>query len=242
MLTGPIRTQIDQIWNAFWSGGVSTSLSVIEQLTVPLFIKRFDDLQTRADDKAWNLDAPAARRIFPEGADDKNEPDENLRWSNFKNFESREIMRVVDEHVFPFLRGWGEAGSAYGAHMKDARLGFSNPALLAKVVELLDAAPMADRDAKGDVYEYMRGKIASAGQNGQFRTPRHIIQPMVEMTAPPPRTSFAIRRRANICTRRIRKCRAILSSAAMSITTGSTASTEHKLEAVVKWPSGVFRP
>ena len=87
-------------------------------------------------------------------------------------------MRIVDEHVFPFLRQMGEEGSSYGTHMKDARLGFSNPNLLAKVVQMLDDIPMEDRDTKGDVFEYMLGKIASAGQNGQFRTPRYIINLM----------------------------------------------------------------
>lgn len=186
MLTGPIRTQIDQIWNAFWSGGVSNPLSVIEQITYLLFIKRLDDLQLVEEAKAQQLNKPLARRIFPGGRDPKGEPYENLRWSRFKNFEPREMMRVVDEHVFPFLRDLGETGSAYGIHMKDARLGFSNPNLLAKVVEMLDQVPMDDRDTKGDVYEYMLGQIASAGQNGQFRTPRHIIALMVNLMKPTP--------------------------------------------------------
>lgn len=186
MLTGSIRSQIDQIWNAFWSGGVSNPLSVIEQITYLLFIKRLDDLQLVEEAKAQQLGKPLARRIFPEGRDPKGEPYENLRWSRFKNFEPREMMRVVDEHVFPFLRDLGETGSAYGTHMKDARLGFSNPNLLAKVVEMLDQVPMDDRDTKGDVYEYMLGQIASAGQNGQFRTPRHIINLMVSLMKPTP--------------------------------------------------------
>ncbi|UES49910.1 type I restriction-modification system subunit M [Roseibium aggregatum] len=186
MLTGNIRTQIDQIWNAFWSGGVSNPLSVIEQLTFLLFIKRLDEIHTREESKAEMLGQPMERPIFPEGADDKGEPYENLRWSRFKNFEAREMMRVVDEHVFPFLRQMGEEGTSYGTHMKDARLGFSNANLLSKVVQMLDDIPMDDRDTKGDVYEYMLGKIASAGQNGQFRTPRHIIQLMVHLMAPTP--------------------------------------------------------
>lgn len=186
MLTGPIRSQIDQIWNAFWSGGVSNPLSVIEQITYLLFIKRLDDLQLVEEAKAEQLGRPIARRIFPEGHDAKGEAYDNLRWSRFKNFEAREMMRVVDEHVFPFLRDLGETGSTYGAHMKDARLGFSNPNLLAKVVEMLDQVPMDDRDTKGDVYEYMLGQIASAGTNGQFRTPRHIINLMVHLMKPTP--------------------------------------------------------
>ncbi|WP_111557460.1 type I restriction-modification system subunit M [Paracoccus sediminilitoris] len=186
MLTGPIRSQIDQIWNAFWSGGVSNPLSVIEQITYLLFIKRLDDLQLVEEAKAEQLGRPIARRIFPEGRDAKGEDYGNLRWSRFKNFEAREMMRVVDEHVFPFLRDLGENGSTYGTHMKDARLGFSNPSLLAKVVEMLDQVPMDDRDTKGDVYEYMLGQIASAGTNGQFRTPRHIINLMVNLMKPTP--------------------------------------------------------
>lgn len=190
MLTGNIRNQVDQIWNAFWSGGVSNPLSVIEQLTFLMFIKRLDDLHTVEERKAEDLGRPIARRIFPEGADDKGEPYDNLRWSRFKHFEAREMMRIVDEHVFPFLRQMGEEGSSYGTHMKDARLGFSNANLLAKVVQMLDDIPMDDRDTKGDVYEYMLGKIASAGQNGQFRTPRHIIQLMVHLMAPTPKDTI----------------------------------------------------
>lgn len=186
MLTGAIRNQVDQIWNAFWSGGVSNPLSVIEQITYLLFIKRLDDLQTLEESKAEMLDMPMERRIFPEGADDKGRDFDGLRWSRFKNFEAREMMAVVDKHVFPFLQSLGEEGSAYGAHMRDARLGFSNPNLLAKVVQMLDEIPMDDRDTKGDVYEYMLGKIASAGQNGQFRTPRHIINLMVHLMKPTP--------------------------------------------------------
>ncbi|MBK0327747.1 SAM-dependent DNA methyltransferase [Rhodobacteraceae bacterium F11138] len=186
MLTGEIRNKVDQIWNAFWSGGVSNPLSVIEQITYLLFIKRLDDLHTLEESKAETLGISMERAIFPEGNDDKGRAYEDMRWSRFKNFEAREMMTVVDEHVFPFLRQLGEEGSSYGKHMKDARLGFSSPSLLSKVVEMLDGIPMDDRDTKGDLYEYMLGKIASAGQNGQFRTPRHIIQLMVELTAPTP--------------------------------------------------------
>ncbi len=186
MLAGEIRNQIDQIWNAFWSGGVSNPLSVIEQITYLLFIKRLDDLHTLEENKAANLKVKMERHIFPAGQDEQGRPYDDLRWSHFKNFEAREMMDVVGDRVFPFLRALGEQGSSYGQHMKDARLGFSNPALLAKVVDMLDKIPMEDRDTKGDLYEYMLGKIASAGQNGQFRTPRHIIQLMVEMMRPTP--------------------------------------------------------
>ncbi|MDF1721111.1 MAG: class I SAM-dependent DNA methyltransferase [Minwuia sp.] len=186
MLTGAIRSQVDQIWNAFWSGGVSNPLSVIEQITYLLFIKRLDDLHTLEERKAEALGQPMARRIFPEGTDERGRAYEDMRWSRFLNFEPRDMMTVVDEHVFPFLRDLGEQGSSYGTHMRDARLGIPNPNLLAKVVQMLNDIPMDDRDTKGDVYEYMLGKIASAGQNGQFRTPRHIISLMVHLMRPTP--------------------------------------------------------
>jgi len=186
MLIGEVRNQVDQIWNAFWSGGVSNPLSVIEQITYLLFIKRLDDMHTLEENKSANLGIPMERRIFPEGNDDQGRPWSDLRWSRFKNFEARAMMDVVAERVFPFLRAMGEEGSSFGQHMKDARLGFSNAALLAKTVDMLDKIPMDDRDTKGDLYEYMLGKIASAGTNGQFRTPRHIIRLMVEMTRPTP--------------------------------------------------------
>lgn len=112
MLTGHIRSQIDQLWNAFWSGGVSNPISVIEQLTFLLFIKRLDELQTVEESKAEMLGRPIERRIFPAGTDEKGEPFENLRWSRFRNFEAREMVRIVDEHVFPFLRRLGEEGSS----------------------------------------------------------------------------------------------------------------------------------
>jgi len=100
---------------------------------------------------------------------------------------TRRHVTVVSEHVFPFLRKLGGDDSTYAHHMKDARFTIPTPALLAKVVDLLDQVPMEERDTKGDLYEYMLGKIASAGQNGQFRTPRHIIRLMVEMMAPGPK-------------------------------------------------------
>src|SRR5690606_24563058 len=152
MLTGTIRTQIDQIWNAFWSGGVSNPLSVIEQITYLLFIKRLDDLHTLEENKAANLGIPMERRIFPDGDDDQGRPYSDLRWSRFKNFEAREMMDIVAERVFPFLRALGEEGSSYGKHMEGARLGFSNASLLAKTVDMLDKVPMEDRDTKGDLY------------------------------------------------------------------------------------------
>lgn len=191
LITGEIRSQIDHIWDAFWSGGISNPLEVIEQITYLLFLRRLDDLHTLEENKATRLTQPLGRRIFPKGKDSKGMPYDNLRWSRFKNMAPAEMYAVVSEHVFPFLRTLGANGkreedSTYAHHMKDARFTIPTPALLAKVVDLLDEVPMENRDTKGDVYEYMLGKIANAGQNGQFRTPRHIIRLMVEMTVPQP--------------------------------------------------------
>jgi type I restriction enzyme M protein len=190
MLTGEIRTQIDRIWDSFWSGGIANPLEVIEQITYLLFLKRLDELHTLEERKASRLGQPVGRRVFPEGRDGRGEgggrPYDDFRWSRFKHFAPAEMYAVVDEHVFPFLRDLGGDGSTYSHHMKGARFTIPTPGLLARVVDLLDGVPMDDRDTKGDVYEHMLGKIASAGQNGQFRTPRHIIRLMVELTAPGP--------------------------------------------------------
>jgi len=186
MLTGPIKSQIDRVWDAFWSGGISNPLEVIEQITYLLFLRRLDDLQLLEENRASRLKQPIQRRAFPEGHDPRGRPYEDLRWSHFRHFAPGEMFTVVDQHVFPFLRELGGDDSTYAHHMKDARFTIPTPALLAKVVDLIADVPMEDRDTKGDLYEYMLGKIASAGQNGQFRTPRHIIRLMAEMVAPAP--------------------------------------------------------
>jgi type I restriction enzyme M protein len=184
VITGDLKSKIDRIWDAFWSGGIANPLEVIEQITYLLFLRRLDDLHTLEENKATRTRRPMARRIFPAGSDDRGRAYDDLRWSRFKDFAPAEMFTVVGEHVFPFLRTLGGDGSTYAHHMRDARFTIPTPALLAKVVDLLGDIPMDDRDTKGDVYEYMLGKIASAGQNGQFRTPRHIIRLMVELTAP----------------------------------------------------------
>lgn len=187
MLTSDIRSQIDAIWNAFWSGGIANPLEVLEQITYLLFIRRLDDAHTLAESKALLLKQPMTQGIFPVGQDPAGRSYEDLRWSRFKHFAPAQMFAVVGERVFPFLRNRGGDGSTYSQHMKDARFTIPTPGLLAKVVDMLDHVPMEDRDTKGDLYEYMLGKIASAGQNGQFRTPRHIIKLMVAMTAPTPK-------------------------------------------------------
>jgi type I restriction enzyme M protein len=187
MLTGELRSQVDRIWDAFWAGGIANPLEVMEQITYLLFIRRLDDLHTLELNKSLRLKKPMERRVFPEGADPKKRPYEDLRWSRFRDSAPADMFAVVGEHVFPFLRTLGGDGSTYAHHMKDARFTVPTPALLAKVVDLLAQVPMEERDTKGDLYEYMLGKIATAGTNGQFRTPRHVIRLMVEMTAPVPK-------------------------------------------------------
>ncbi len=186
MLTGTIKNQIDGIWNAFWSGGISNPLEVIEQITYLLFLRRLDDLHKLQENKAAQLKKPIEHRVFPAGKDARKRPYEDFRWSKFKNMTPKEMYEVVGEHVFPWLRTLGGDGSTYAHHMRDARFTIPNPGLLAKVVDLIDQLPLDDRDTKGDLYEYMLAKIATAGQNGQFRTPRHIIRLMVEMVKPQP--------------------------------------------------------
>lgn len=177
MITGELKSKVDRVWDAFWSGGISNPLEVIEQITYLLFSRRLDDLETLEERKA-RLGAAGELRF---GSDQQE-----LRWSRFKNEEPAVMFATVGEKVFPFLRTLGGDGSTYGEHMKDARFTIPTPQLLSRVVDLLDDIPMNDRDTNGDLYEYLLSKIASAGVNGQFRTPRHIIKLMVDMTAPTP--------------------------------------------------------
>jgi type I restriction enzyme M protein len=180
VITGELKSKVDRVWDAFWSGGIANPLEVIEQITYLLFLRRLDELQTLAENKASRTGQPVERIIFTGG------PTDPRRWGNFSNAAPGEMFDIVSTQVFPFLRELGGEGSTYSAHMKDARFTVPTPALLARVVDMVGEIPMDNRDTNGDLYEYMLGKIASAGQNGQFRTPRHIIALMVEMMAPTP--------------------------------------------------------
>lgn len=183
MITGELKSKIDRVWDSFWSGGISNPLEVIEQITYLLFLRRLDDLQTIAEKKARLTGGTIEGSKFLPG---QGHP----RWSRFKNTDADVMYKTVATEVFPFLQKYGEQvggdASTYSDHMKDARFTVPTPALLSKVVDMLDDIPMADRDTNGDLYEYLLSKIASAGVNGQFRTPRHIIALMVAMTAPQP--------------------------------------------------------
>src|SRR5215213_6244302 len=145
MLTGELRNQVDRIWDTFWAGGIANPLEVMEQITYLLFLRRLDDLQTLEENRANRLNRPLERSVFPKGKDARDRPYDDLRWSRFKHFSPAEMFTVVGEHVFPFLRALGGDGSTYAHHMRDARFTIPTPALLSRVVDLLDAVPMEER-------------------------------------------------------------------------------------------------
>lgn len=183
MINGELRSKVDKVWDAFWSGGISNPLSAIEQITYLLFIRRLDDIQRLQENKASEMQAPIEDPIFA--------PEQTaLRWSTFKNFDAQTMFTTVKDEVFPFLKryaaGIDGSGSTYSEQLKDATFQLPNAALLAKVVDLLDEIPMTDRDTNGDLYEYLLSQLSSAGKNGQYRTPRHLINLIVDLAAPSP--------------------------------------------------------
>lgn len=179
MLPSSLRTDIDKIWNAFWTGGISNPLAVIEQITYLLFIKRLDELQTLQENKHALLGTPIENPIY-------TPQQKELRWSSFKDMDPETMFGLFrkENGVFDFMKNYGSADSSFGKFMKGAVFMIPTPRLLANVVDMLSGIDMKDRDTKGDVYEYLLSKIASAGQNGQFRTPRHIIKMMVTLMKP----------------------------------------------------------
>ncbi|MFD2839234.1 N-6 DNA methylase [Populibacterium corticicola] len=179
MITGELKSKVDRVWDAFWSGGISNPLEVIEQITYLLYMRRLDIEQTRAESKANALGEPIENPVFlPE--------QQHLRWSRLKDLSAAEMHALIGDEVFPFLRTFRGDASTYARHMRDARYTIPTSALLAKVVDVLDTIPLGNSDVNGDLYEYMLSKIASAGVNGQFRTPRHVIELMVQMMDPQP--------------------------------------------------------
>jgi type I restriction enzyme M protein len=183
MISGELKSKVDRVWDAFWTGGIANPLSAIEQITYLLFIRRLDDIQTLKENRANTLNVAIEEPIYLPSQ-------QHLRWRTFKNYDAQRMFSVVKDEVFPFLKNYASQldgdGSTYSEQLQDALFNIPTPALLAKVVELLADIPMADRDTNGDLYEYLLSKLATAGVNGQFRTPRHIIQLMVELVAPQP--------------------------------------------------------
>ena len=199
MITGEIKNKIDQIWDTFFVAGITNPITVLEQMTYIFFMKMLDDKQLQEEENARDWGAEIQNPTFLDGQlwvnpeavteeEKKGVPYENLRWHVFKNFGSDNMFRIVRQSVFEFIKhiGTGEE-SAYSRYMKSAIFLIPNARTLSKVVDGVDALDMNNRDAMGDVYEYILGKMAASGTNGQFRTPRHIIRMIVEMMEPTPK-------------------------------------------------------
>lgn len=173
------KSIIDRIWTNFWEGGVTNPLTVIEQITYLLFIKGLDDIDI-AHEKSDHMLGIKTKRIF-------YEKHQECRWSIFKNYPAEKMYRIVGEDVFPFIKSLSNnKNSGYAKYMDDAIFIIPTPIMLQRVVTAIDKLKMKDRDTKGDVYEYLLSKLSTAGTNGQFRTPRHIIKMMVELMKPTP--------------------------------------------------------
>lgn len=196
MLTGKIRNDIDKLWEKFWTGGITNPLTVIEQISYLMFARMLDMQEDVAERKANRTGKPFDR-LFP------NTPDgQLLRWKNFRNMSGKELHKHLKNEVYPYFAklgkkseqtdGLGEEGSALeglghiGEYMEDADLEIKNESVLTSAVEMVNDLPLTQSDVKGDIYEYLLSKLTTAGINGQFRTPRHIIDAMIELIAPQP--------------------------------------------------------
>ncbi|GFK20093.1 type I restriction-modification system subunit M [Corynebacterium glutamicum] len=177
MITGSLRSQVDRIWDAFWSGGISNSMTVIEQFTYLLFLKQLDDRQAAVDFQ---------RSLGVEANDVIPVENQDLRWRNLMQIaDGAERREIITTQVFPFLReGLGSDG--FARHMRNATFGIDNAATLLTVMDLIDALKFPNKDMGGDLYEYMLSKLAASGTNGQFRTVSHIIDLMVNLMRPKP--------------------------------------------------------
>jgi type I restriction enzyme M protein len=186
MITGELKSRIDSLWTDFWTGGITNPLTVIEQITF-LMYSRLLDMQERKDEKRASLtgtstDQPHHNRF--------GEDDQNCRWETWRHFGSAEMLPHVRDRVFPHFRRLAERstgeGSQFAAFMKDAQLMIQKESLLVKAVNAVHDLPLERGEVQGDLYEYLLSKLTTAGINGQFRTPRHIIRMMVELMQPQP--------------------------------------------------------
>lgn len=180
MITGELRSKVDKIWETFWTGGITNPLEVIEQFTYLLFIKGLDEAETKAENEAIFLG-------FEHNGTFQRDK-QYLRWSKFKNEEAGRMYEIVANEVFPFIKTLHtNKESAYAKYMGDAIFKIPTPLMLSKIVDGIDNIEMnQDKDTKGDLYEYLLSKVATAGTNGQFRTPRHIIDMIVSLMKPTP--------------------------------------------------------
>lgn len=190
MITGEIKTQIDNIWDAFWTGGITNSITILEQMTYLFFMKMLDDAQLKKESNAALLGVKVKDPVFGEGnwhnpETDKDVPYNSLRWSVFKNYDATRMYNIIRNDVFPFIKNLNSGkSSAYSRFMENAVFLIQNERTLTKIVDGVECLDMNNRDTMGDTYEYILGKMAASGTNGQFRTPRHIIRMMVELMEP----------------------------------------------------------
>ena len=181
MITGDLKNKVDKIWETFWTGGITNPLEVIEQFTYLLFIKGLDEIETTKEEESLILGIEF-NRTFPE---DK----QHLRWSKFSNEgDADKMYQILQNEVFPFIKKLNNnKESAYSKYMGDAIFKIPTPLMLSKIVDGINNIKFdKDKDTKGDLYEYLLSKVATAGTNGQFRTPRHIIDMIVELMKPKP--------------------------------------------------------
>ena len=189
MITGEKKQQVDNIWQIFWNSGFTQPSAIFEQITYLLFMKMLDEKQLEKESIANLTGDKLLNPTFPEGywhnpSTDQDVPFNELRWHVFKEFEPSHMLNRVRNDVFIFLRSIGGTGSAYSKAMEDTVFQITNARLLSRVVEGIEELASDGADMMGDVYEYMLGKMAASGTNGQFRTPRHIIRMMIELMKP----------------------------------------------------------
>lgn len=191
MMTGELKSKIDSLWEIFWTGGLTNPLDVIEQMTYLMFIRDLDDADNTKARESAMLGLPY-QSIFAKEVKigDRVIDGTQLKWSVFHDFPAGKMYATVQEWVFPFIKNLhGDRNSAYSKYMGDAIFKVPTPLMLDKIVNAMDAiyeqmAHLRQGDTRGDVYEYLLSKLSTAGVNGQFRTPRHIIRMMVDMMAP----------------------------------------------------------
>jgi type I restriction enzyme M protein len=185
MINGKLRSLVDKLWEEFWTGGITNPLTVIEQISFLMFARLLDVNESRNEKMAQNANK-SFKPIFPK---DK----QHLRWSSFKNLNAESMLKVMRDEVFPFFKTEQSSSEVaiFGNFMADAQLMIQKPSLLVSAVNMIDNLPLTEGDTKGDLYEYLLSKLTTAGINGQFRTPRHIIRLMVEMLDPQPNETVA---------------------------------------------------
>lgn len=191
MITGALKNKVDAIWDIIWTGGITSPITVLEQITYLLFMKLIDDNQLKREATANALGVKLESPVFKKGECVISEVPrivcdyDKLRWHVFHDFDPDTMLSNVQNNVFPFIKQIGDGrNTAFSRYMKNAVFLIPTADVLAAVVDHIDSMDLNNKDIMGDVYEYLLGKIASAGENGQFRTPRHIIKMIVELMQP----------------------------------------------------------